>query len=141
MGAGFKEKKKKNQRLLLTWLTDYPQLYFKIKQYISPNDFTIDLYVKVAERMFADIENDRFNPAGIINMFTDEKEQSEAASLFTTKLPQLESTQEKEKAFHDILIAVKKNSYDHQTDNMDIAKMVEGKKALEELSKTHISLN
>lgn len=135
------ENEKKNQRLLLTWLTDYPQLYFKIKQYISPNDFTIDLYVKVAERMFADIENDRFNPAGIINMFTDEKEQSEAASLFTTKLPQLESTQEKEKAFHDILIAVKKNSYDHQTDNMDIAKMVEGKKALEELSKTHISLN
>lgn len=135
------ENEKKNQRLLLTWLTDYPQLYFKIKQYISPNDFTIDLYVKVAERMFADIENDRFNPAGIINMFTDEKEQSEAASLFTTKLPQLESTQEKEKAFHDILIAVKKNSYDHQTANMDIAKMVEGKKALEELSKTHISLN
>ena len=48
--------------------------------------------------MFEDIENDKFNPAGIINMFVDEKEQSEAASLFTTKLPQLENEQEKEKA-------------------------------------------
>ena len=135
------ENEKKSQRLLLTWITDYPQLYFKIKQYISPSDFTIELYSKVAERMFADIEKDCFNPAGMINMFPDEKEQSEAASLFTTKLPQLESIQEKEKAFHDILIAVKKNSYEHQSANMDIAKMVEGKKALEELNKTHISLN
>ena len=135
------ENEKKNQRLLLTWITDYPQLYFKIKQYISPKDFTIELYSKVAERMFADIEKDCFNPAGMINMFTDEKEQSEAASLFTTKLPQLESIQEKEKAFHDILIAVKKNSYENQSASMDIAKMVEGKKALEELNKTHISLN
>lgn len=100
------ENVKKSQRLLLTWLTDYPQLYARIKSYITPEDFTEELYSRVARRMFEDIEKNQFNPAGIINMFEDEKEQSEAASLFTTKLPELESEQEKEKAFHDILVRV-----------------------------------
>lgn len=140
------ENVKKMQRLFLTWITDYPHLYFKIKKYISPEDFTIELYSKVASRMFEDIENDKFNPAGIINMFVEEKEQSEAASLFTTKLPQLENEQEKEKAFHDILVSVKRNSYDYYSaksgvDIMALNKVIEGKKALEELSKMHISLN
>ncbi len=142
------ENAKKMQRLLLTWLTDYPQLYFKIKEYISPEDFTDALSGKVAERMFDDIEKNRFNPAGIINMFEDEKEQSEAASLFTTKLPEFEAQtdKEKEKAFRDILLGVKNNSYEYYSarSGVDITalnKVVEGKKALEELGKMHISFN
>lgn len=140
------EKVKNSQRLLLTWLTDNPQLYFKIKSYISPEDFTFELYQKVAQRMFEDIEQNRLNPASIINMFEDEKDQSEAASLFTTKLPELESEQEKEKAFHDILVSVKKNSYEYYSarsgvDISALSKVIEGRKALEELNKTHISLN
>ncbi len=140
------ENARKAQRLLLTWLTDYPQLYEKVKSYISPEDFTDELYKKVAQRMFADIEKGQFNPAGIIDLFDDEREQSEAASLFTTQLPELRTVQEKEKAFHDILVRVKKNSYEHylERSGVEIAALsiaVEGKKALEELSKTHISFN
>ena len=140
------ENVKKAQRLLLTWLTDYPQLYHKIKSYITPADFTIELYSKVAERMFSDIVNNSLNLAGIINMFADEKEQSEAASLFTTKLPELESEQEKEKAFHDILLSVKRNSFSYYSERLGVdlnamTQVIEGKKALEELSKMHISLN
>lgn len=140
------EKAKKLQRLLLTWLTDYPQLYFKIKEYISPEDFTDALYSRVAERMFGDIEKNQFNPAGIINMFEDEKQQSEAASLFTTKLPELETEAEKEKAFRDIVLGVKNNSYEQYlarsgVDITALSKVVEGKKALEELGKMHISFN
>lgn len=140
------ENARRAQRLLLTWLTDYPQLYEKVKSYISPEDFTDELYKKVAQRMFADIEKGQFNPAGIIDLFDDEKEQSEAASLFTTQLPELRTVQEKEKAFHDILVRVKKNSYEHylERSGVEIAALsiaVEGKKALEELNKTHISFN
>ncbi len=140
------ENARKAQRLLLTWLTDYPQLYEKVKSYISPEDFTDELYKKVAQRMFADIEKGQFNPAGIIDLFDDEREQSEAASLFTTQLPKLRTVQEKEKAFHDILVRVKKNSYEHylERSGVEIAALsiaVEGKKALEELNKTHISFN
>ncbi len=139
------ENSKKAQRLLLTWITDYPQLYGKIKQYISPEDFTFPIYKQVAERMFADIEAGQLNPASMINMFTEEKDQSEATSLFTTKLPELENDMEREKAFHDILISVKRNSFEYYSSRMGVDitalnKVVAGKKALEELSKTHISL-
>ncbi|MDE6989496.1 MAG: DNA primase [Lachnospiraceae bacterium] len=139
------EHARKSQRLLLTWLSDAPHLYAKIKRYISAEDFTVELYSRVAKRMFEDIEKNQFNPAGIINMFEDEKDQSEAASLFTTTLPELENEQLMERAFNDILRSVKKNSFEYYRnrsggDIMAVSMVVEGKKALEELGKTNISL-
>lgn len=140
------ENAKKSQRLLVTWLTDEPALYGKIKKYISPEDFTEDIYRRVAERLFQDLEEENFRPAGIISMFEDENEQREVAALFNTSLPQLTTGQEREKAFHDILFAVKKNSYEYYTGQLGtdvnaLKQAVEGKKALEELAKTHISLD
>lgn len=139
------ESAKKAQRLLLTWITDEPAVYQKIKSFISAADFTEELYKLVAERLFADLEQGQFNPAGIISMFEDEEQQSEAAALFHTNLPQLETPQEREKAFHDIVYAVKKNSFEFYSSKLgaDVSalnQVVEGKKALETLAKTHISL-
>ena len=140
------EKGKKAQRLLITLITDEPQVYTKIKSYITQEDFTDELYRKVAERLFADLEQGTYNPAAIISMFTDEEEQRVAASLFNTNLPELTTKQEKEKAFHDIVYAVKKNSYEYFTTQLGadvtaLNKVIAGKKALEELAKTHISLD
>ncbi|MGN0376359.1 MAG: DNA primase [Suilimivivens sp.] len=140
------ENRKKSQRLLLTWLTDEPSLYQKIKKYISPEDFTEDLYKKVAEKLFEDLENGKMNPASIISMFTDEEEQREVAAVFNTKLMELSTRQEQEKAFHDIVFAVKKNSYEYFSGQLGsdvnaLNQVIAGKKALEELSKTHISLD
>ncbi len=139
------ETAKKSQRLLLTWITDDPGIYQKITGYISPEDFTEDLYRKVAERLFDDLEKGHYQPADIISMFEDEEEQREAASLFHTKLPEITTIQEQEKAFHDILLAVKKNSYEYYTSKLGtdvnaLKQVVAGKKALEELAKVHISL-
>ncbi len=140
------ENGKKVQRMLLTWITDYPAVFPKIAKYISPSDFTEELYQRVAERLFADMAAGNYNPAGIVSMFEDEEEQRQAAALFNTKVEALETKQEKERAFHDILYAVKKNSYEYYSEklgsDMDALKQViAGKKALEELSKTHISLD
>lgn len=140
------ENKKKSQRLLLTWLADEPSLYQKIKKYISPEDFTEDLYKKVAEKLFTDLEKGEMNPASIISMFTDEEEQREVALVFNTKLAELSTRQEQEKAFHDIVLAVKQNSFEHFSGNLSgdvngFNQIIAGKKVLEELSKTHISLD
>lgn len=140
------ENGKRVQRMLLTWITDYPALYPRISQYIAPSDFTEELYQKVAERLFSDIEAGRYNPAGIVSMFEDEEEQREAAALFNTKVEAVETKQEKERAFHDILYAVKKNSYEYYTGKLGsdvnaLNQVIAGKRALEELGKTHISLD
>ncbi len=130
---------------MLTWLTDEPGLYEKIKKYISGADFTEELYRKVAERLFQDLEEGNYNPAAVISMFEDGEEQQQAAALFHSKLPELNTKQEREKAFHDILLAVKKNSYEYfsarlGTDINALNQVIQGKKALEELAKAHISL-
>ncbi|HKM35591.1 MAG TPA: DNA primase [Lachnospiraceae bacterium] len=140
------ENGKKVQRMLLTWITDEPGVYKKISQYLSPKDFTEELYRRVAERLFADVEAGMYNPASIVSMFEDEGEQREAAALFNTKVEAIETKQEKERAFHDILYAVKKNSYEYYSGKLGsdmnaINQVITGKRALEELSKTHISLD
>ena len=140
------ENKKKPQRLLLTWLVEEPALYPKIKKYISPGDFTEDLYKKIAEKLFAGLEAGELNPAAIISLFSDEEEQREAASVFNTKLQELSTRAEQEKAFHDIVLAVKRSSLDSLSNQLGsdisaLSQVIEGKKALEELSKTHISLD
>lgn len=139
------ESARKAQRLLITWITDEPALFEKIKRYISAGDFTDELYKRVAERLFAGLEQGTFQPAGIISTFEDEEEQRQAAELFQTTLPTLETGQERTKAFHDILMAVKKNSYEYYTARLGtdvnaLNQVIEGKKALEELARTHISL-
>ena len=139
------DNKKKAQRLLITWLTDEPSLYKKVEKYISPSDFTDALYKQVAEKLFADLNEGKYNPAAIVSMFTDEEEQRQVAEIFNTKLEELTTSQEREKAFHDILYQVKKNSYEYYTlqlgnDVSALQKVIAGKKALEELGKTHISL-
>ncbi len=144
--SGPEENVKKTQRLLLTWLVEEPAIYGKIKKYISPEDFTGDLYKKIAVKFFEDLEAGAFNPAAIISLFTEEEEQREAAGVFNTKIRQPGTRAEQEKALHDILVAVKRNSLAYAssqpgTDILALNRVIEGKKALEELSKTHISLD
>ncbi len=140
------ENRKKSQRLLLTWLVEEPSLYQKIRKYISSEDFTEELYKKVAEKLFEGLERGELNPASIISLFTDEEEQRLAAGVFNTRLMELSTKQEREKAIHDIILSVKRNSYEYFTSQLGsdvnaLNQVIAGKKALEELSKTHISLD
>ncbi len=136
---------KRLQRLLLTWVVEEPVVYPRIKPYIRAEDFTEELYRQVADKLFAGLEQGSFNPASIISTFEEEEEQRAVAELFNTKLAELTTDQEREKAFHDIVYAVKKNSFEYYSARMGsdmeaISQVIQGKKELEELSKTHISL-
>lgn len=139
------ENTKKSQRLLLTWITEEPEIYQKIKPYIGAEDFTEELYRNVAKRLFEDLDRGIFNPAAIISTFEEEEEQRAVAELFNTKLNEITTQQEREKALHDIVYAVKKNSFEYYsartgTDMNALNQVISAKKALEVLSKTHISL-
>ena len=139
------ENAKRSQRLLLTWITEEPALYPKIRPYIAAADFTEPLYKEVAERLFTDLEQGIFQPAAIVSTFEDEQEQRAVAEIFNTQLQEITTPKEREKAFHDIIYAVKKNSFEYYSGRMGsdmnaLSQVIAGKKALEELSKTHISL-
>lgn len=145
-----KEQQENVQKLLLTWLVEEPHLYKKIKKYITPLSFTNELYRQVAQELFPKLEEGKPNPAAIISRFSQEEEQREAASLFNTKLPYMQQdmesqsqVQEREKAFHDIVVKVKRNAYEHDlkasgSDMEALSRVISGRQELDELEKTHI---
>lgn len=148
-----KEQQENVQKLLLTWLVEEPHLYKKIKKYITPLSFTNELYRQVAQELFPKLEEGKPNPAAIISRFSQEEEQREAASLFNTKLPYMQQdmesqsqVQEREKAFHDIVVKVKRNAYEYDlkasgSDMEALSRVISGRQELDELEKTHISFD
>ena len=148
-----KEQQENVQKLLLTWLVEEPHLYKKIKKYITPLSFTNELYRQVAQELFPKLEEGKPNPAAIISRFSQEEEQREAASLFNTKLPYMQQdmesqsqVQEREKAFNDIVVKVKRNAYEHDlkasgSDMEALSRVISDRQELDELEKTHISFD
>ncbi|NLG02453.1 MAG: DNA primase [Clostridia bacterium] len=140
---------RKSERMLLTWLTEEPKVYQIIKHHLSPEDFEEGIYHQVAALLFKQFEENQINPAKIISCFTNEEEQREVAALFNTKLEEIESKTEKEKAMKDLIINVKTNSLrrpqDHSGEAADqiseLDRIIAEKKAIDELRRLHISLD
>ena len=72
----------KAQKLMLTWMTSYPQLIGEIERYITPEDFTTALYRQIAEMIYLQYHEGQVNPAKLLNQFVDSEEQKEVAGLF-----------------------------------------------------------
>ena len=148
----FKENNKEDgntqsQKILLTWLIENERIFSQIKKYITPNDFTKDLYRTVANLLYEQYELGDINPAKVMNHFTDEEEHREVASLFHTKIQKLDTKAEQEKALKETIIRVKTHSVEDATRNLDptdimgLQRIMEAKRALQDLQKLHISID
>ena len=137
----------KSQRILLTWMIENENIFAQIKKYIGPEDFTEELYRTVAGFLYEQYDTNSVNPAQIMNHFTDEEEHRKVAELFHTKIQKLSTVQEQEKALKETVIKVKEYSIEtaakhlEPTDMMGLQKLMEAKRALQNLQKLHISIN
>ena len=145
------EKKKEDgihlsQKALLTWMIEEERLFDQISNYISPGDFTEDLYRTVAELLYEQRKEGGLNPAKILNHFTGEEEHREVASLFNTRIRELHTKEEREQALRETILKVKASGIDYQTMNLDptdmagLQKLMEEKRKLENLRTLHISI-
>ena len=138
---------KRAQKILLTWLIDQPKLFQIIEEYVTPEDFTETNYQKVAELLYEQYHLGELNPARILNHFTEEEEHREVAALFNTRIRELTTEEEKDRAIKEIIIKVKNNSIDHQTMNLNptdmvgLQRLMESKRKLQNIGKLHISLD
>ena len=137
----------KSQKILLTWLIENEALFAQIKKYIVPEDFTKELYRTVAELLYEQYEAGEVNPAKVMNHFTDEEEHREVAELFHTKIRELTTREEQEKALKETIIRVKYNSIEfatkmlNPTDIVGLQRLMEAKKSLQDLQRMHISID
>ena len=150
--TGDSEKKKKDpasaraQKLMLTWMVTYPQVFDKAAAYLCPDDFVIPLYREVAEMLFRQKQEGEVNPARLLNSFQDSEEQREVASLFNADI-HLETPKEQEQAFADTLLRIKSESLaekNRKWDPSDISglqELVRAKKELEELGRKRRELH
>ncbi|MCI8282763.1 MAG: DNA primase [Lachnospiraceae bacterium] len=151
--SGVQEKKKKengmdkSQKLLLTWLIEDPGLFEVIRPFIEPKDFVGEPYEKTAKLLFAQYEEGAVNPAKIVSMFPDEEQQREVASLFHTRIGEIETKQEREKALKETIVRMKQNSINYRSTHLKqegddgAERLLEDKRKLQEIQKLHISIN
>ena len=136
-----------SQKALLTWMIEDESLYDKISSYIHPEDFTGEIYRRVAQLLYEQRGKGELNPARILDYFTEEEEHREAASLFHTKIRQLKTKEEEEQALKDTILRVKTHSIDERTLNLEpsdmagLQRLMEEKRKLEELRTLHISID
>ncbi|MCI8466512.1 MAG: DNA primase [Lachnospiraceae bacterium] len=148
VGKHKEEKKEKpdgirqSQKLILTWLVEDNRVYAAVKGILSPEDFTEDLYRRVAGMVYKGLEEGSLSPAGILNHFiNDEDEYKEVASLFNTSLSKL-TKEEREKAFSETVKRVKKHSLEEKIRNVtDISVLQALIKEQTNINELHISLN
>ena len=137
----------KSQKILLTWMASDENVFAQIQKYIHPEDFREGIYRTVAELLYEQHEQGRLNPAQIMNHFTDEEEHREVAALFNTRIREIKTAHEQEKALKETIIRVKQNSIEERsaklnpTDIQGLQRLMEAKRALQDLEKLHISIN
>lgn len=152
--SGLNEKKhkkedgmKQSQKLLLTWLIEYDNLYDKIEDIITPEDFTEDIFRKVAELLYEQKKSGTVNPAQIISLFAEEEEQREVAELFHARIHEVDSAAERDKALKETILRVKDNSISYRsahlepTDMQGLQQLVADKRTLQNMEKMHISID
>lgn len=138
---------RKSQKILLTWMASDENVFAQIQKYIHPEDFPEGIYRTVTELLYAQHEQGKLNPAQIMNHFTDEEEHREVAALFNTRIREIKTAHEQEKALKETIIRVKKNSIEEHSAKLDptdiqgLQKLMEAKRALQDLEKLHISIN
>ncbi len=149
----------RNERLLLTWISDDPGLYAQLRGYISAEDFSEGVPRRAAAGYFAMLERETgdaltvasgnggtpgVSPGAVVALFEDEEEQRQAAALFETRLHGI-TAQELEKALRDVLCSIKRAAIQDLSENItgpeSLRKLMESKKELAGLQALPLTLN
>ena len=128
----------KTNRLLLSLIADKPELYQRIKNIISDEDFVLRIYNDVARRMFAQIEmGKKPNPAEMVSRYEYGEDQNMVAEIFEEKFETEIDENEMERAFKEIVIKVRRAGLERELLALDSSDM----KHFMEITKKQSALN
>lgn len=129
----------KTNRLLLSLIADKPDFYNRAKKIITANDFITPLYKDLAVRIFSQIEaGKKPNVAEIISRYESGDDQAQVAAVFEENFEAEVDENEREKAFKEIVIKVRRAGIEEELKsigNQDMKKFMELTKRQKELDR------
>jgi DNA primase len=108
----------KSERLLLTWLVEYPKLFPQISAYVTPEDFSDELYRSVARMLYEQLSQGAPNPARITSQFDEPEQQRQIAQIFNTEV-RVETPEETKKAIRESMQKVMEQGIEQRAAAMD----------------------
>jgi len=125
------------ERLVLTALTDRPELFRTIGDILSPADFSGELMQKMAEILFGQLRTGQVNPGDILTHFIDTDDYSEAAALLSSNFAEGLSEESGNLALSEAVRKVKENGLDKEvaveTDPARLMELLQKKQGLRNL--------
>ncbi|MBQ0058969.1 MAG: DNA primase, partial [Lachnospiraceae bacterium] len=104
------------EKLMLTYLANYPEAFTETRDYIGPEDFHDELCHQIAIRLYEQHQRGQVMEASLLNSFTDSAMQQEVAGLFHTSIP-VDNEGEADRAFTDTVLGLMSSSYNTRMNN------------------------
>jgi DNA primase len=137
---------RESERLLLSWMAEYPDVLTEVSPYLSPSDFSEGVHRDLAEDIYQgkNLENG-YNPASLINRYELEDEQAEVARIFHTGENLLETPDDWSKALKETVFRLKERAIQEEEKKMDprdptrFPRVIENKNLLQKIRRTEFS--
>ena len=108
----------KAQGLLLTWMVEETELFDRISEYISPENFTEGFYRDVATKIFEKLKTGDMTFSNICDDYTEDMEKQKLLSkILNTTLGTNLSDDEKKKAITESILKIRQASLDEKSKN------------------------
>ena len=106
------------QGLLLTWIVEETELFDRISEYISPENFTEGFYRDVATKIFEKLKTGDMTFSNICDDYTEDMEKQKLLSkILNTTLGTNLSDDEKKKAITESILKIRQASLDEKSKN------------------------
>jgi len=108
--------KKEAEKMVLTFLSEQPEMFGKLKTVLMPNDFSDELMQRVAGSLYRDFEKNVVNIGGIINEYISDERYQEVTAILSSDFMSDAAEEERAKAFNEAVFRIKSDSLDRQID-------------------------
>jgi DNA primase len=114
-----KRKERSSEAAMLSILAEKPELYKKVREILTPEDFVAEPYNRVAKMLFEQLEAGNPDPAAILDSFGEE-DRSKVVGIFHAKPRGLDEEEGlEEQVVREMSIKIKENSIQVRTAQAD----------------------
>jgi len=108
--------KKEAEKMILTVLSERPEIFERLSAVLSPEDFSDELMQRVAACLYRDFSKRVFNIGAIINEFISDERYQEVTAVLSSDFMAEASEEERSAAFNEAVFSVRSDSMERKID-------------------------